>query len=199
MTDAERERLIKLSEECAKVIQIISKILLFGYDEVSVVNPVGPNNRRRLELELRDVCFWYNLMDISGDIDLDWIEDRIESKYDKAMQYSQFQVDSKWKNWVILGKIAYNKNLKLIACIEAYVTGLELHRELCNEFDKISSTEDELYITDPMITSRSTDHIFEVHNGWEIINLENLYECSIYQKGEWITPHTVEIIYEKNI
>lgn len=67
MTDAERERLYLLMEECCEVIQIAGKILRHGYDSYHP-DLKGPDNREMLERELGDVLFAMRLMRANGDI-----------------------------------------------------------------------------------------------------------------------------------
>ncbi len=73
LTPAETERLAILSEECGEVIQIIGKILRYGYESC---NPEGfhPPNRNLLIQELGDVFSIINLMNLKGDITYSKIE-----------------------------------------------------------------------------------------------------------------------------
>jgi len=95
MKEDQRERLIKLAEECGELVQLIMKTLQFGYEEHYPEDI--HNNRKRLELEIRDVLFWIRMMHDKDDINLNDIEELIDSKYDKAMKYTQHQKDSTWK------------------------------------------------------------------------------------------------------
>lgn len=55
LTPAEAERLAMLSEECAEVIQAVSKILRHGYESVNPLEPEKGTNREQLGRELIDV------------------------------------------------------------------------------------------------------------------------------------------------
>lgn len=55
LTPAEAERLAMLSEECAEVIQAVSKILRHGYESVNPLAPEKGTNREQLARELIDV------------------------------------------------------------------------------------------------------------------------------------------------
>jgi NTP pyrophosphatase (non-canonical NTP hydrolase) len=98
INEAQRERLIKLMEECAEVIHISAKILIYGYDEVNVKKPNGPTNKVRLEKEIGDVVFWTGMLALHNDINLAVSEKHSEKKIDKAMKYTQHQEGSKWNN-----------------------------------------------------------------------------------------------------
>jgi len=96
LSNAERERLTKLMEECAETIQIVSKIMLFGYDEVNALDPSGPSNRERLEQELGDIWYWKREMQQAKDISGVNVNERVFRKHKKAMQYTKYQPGSKW-------------------------------------------------------------------------------------------------------
>ena len=55
LTPAEAERLALLAEECAEVIQAVTKILRHGYESFNPDRPELGNNRSHLERELGDV------------------------------------------------------------------------------------------------------------------------------------------------
>jgi len=54
LTLAHQELLIKLQEECAEVIHVTSKILLYGLSDVNPLEPEGPSNVERLIKEIGD-------------------------------------------------------------------------------------------------------------------------------------------------
>ncbi len=68
LTPAELERLTILSEECAEVIQIVSKIQRHGYASVHPTDPDGPTNRMMLEKEIGDVLYMISFMEASHDV-----------------------------------------------------------------------------------------------------------------------------------
>ena len=72
MTDAERERLVLLIEECGEVIQAATKVLRHGYDSH---DPGGTiSNKEQLEKEIEEVAaialFMRHKMDIISSISL---------------------------------------------------------------------------------------------------------------------------------
>lgn len=99
MTNAQRERLIKLMEECAEVIQICSKTILYGYEEMGPIHKSeGLSNRERLENELLDVIFWIGMLTDADDIDENNIMDisKLEAKHKKILKYTRYQEGSQW-------------------------------------------------------------------------------------------------------
>ena len=52
LTPAENERLAILAEECAEVIQCVTKIMRHGYSSFNPSNVDAGNNREQLEKEL---------------------------------------------------------------------------------------------------------------------------------------------------
>jgi len=58
----------KLAEECAEVIQGVSKVLIFGQDEVyeSPENPDGLTNLQRLDGEITDVIAMLHILNCEG-------------------------------------------------------------------------------------------------------------------------------------
>ena len=87
---AERERIEKLAEECAEVVQICMKILRHGYESCNPFDPKRTSNRDLLNGELTDVSATLLDMRRKGDIPaLDAIEvsKRVEAKH----KYDHFQ------------------------------------------------------------------------------------------------------------
>ena len=93
---AETERLIKLQEECAEVIQIAAKVLIYGYEEVNILELDGPNNKERLEKELGDVIYWIEQMYLNKDINEVNILNHADAKHCKAKKYTRYQEGSEW-------------------------------------------------------------------------------------------------------
>jgi NTP pyrophosphatase (non-canonical NTP hydrolase) len=97
MNKAKQERLIKLAEECGELVEIIMKTLQYGYEEHYPGDPL--NNKERLQIEIRDVIFWIGMMDDLEDIDMyDLLkDDRMKVKYEKVLDYTQYQEGSRWR------------------------------------------------------------------------------------------------------
>lgn len=88
LTDSESERLTKLMEECAEIIQSVAKIQRFGYN--SVYN--GSSNRDRLENELCDLMLSFKMLLDSGDVSAERIDqyaDAKRSKLNANLRYNQ--------------------------------------------------------------------------------------------------------------
>ena len=71
LTDAERERLDILSEECGEIVQAIGKIGRHGYNSYHPSVPAchDRNNRRDLEREIGDFMGTLDVMITEGDLD----------------------------------------------------------------------------------------------------------------------------------
>lgn len=68
LTPSEDERLAKLCEEAAEVVQIGMKIMRHGYGSHNPDKPEDGNNRAQLERELRDLYKAATFMFERGDI-----------------------------------------------------------------------------------------------------------------------------------
>lgn len=68
LTPAQDERLAKLAEECAEVIQAVCKILRHGYDSRDPTKDGALTNRRDLEREVADVKIAITKLCLTGDI-----------------------------------------------------------------------------------------------------------------------------------
>lgn len=68
ITDAERERLVLLIEECGEVIHAATKILRHGYESFNPDAPELPNNREQLRKEITDLRTAMLFLWKSGDI-----------------------------------------------------------------------------------------------------------------------------------
>ena len=87
MTSQEKEVMDILQEECAEVIQAVSKISRFGLDNYKPGKP--KTNREHLEEELGDL---YAMINILHDMDIvSWtnIEKASEAKIEKLKQWSK--------------------------------------------------------------------------------------------------------------
>jgi NTP pyrophosphatase (non-canonical NTP hydrolase) len=78
MTPRNRETLVIAQEECAEVIQVISKIQRFGIDDA---------NRQKLTVEVGDLLCMVDLMIEQNLIDAD-LTPAIEAKRTKLKQWS---------------------------------------------------------------------------------------------------------------
>ena len=85
LTPAETERLDILAEECAEVIQAVSKIKRHGYESCHPNG--GPTNRRMLEKELGDVRLAEYLVIEAGDVQPDKIKQSEDDKYHSIKKY----------------------------------------------------------------------------------------------------------------
>ena len=84
--DKEREILLIAQEECAEVIQAISKCFRFGLDNVKPGKP--KTNREHLEEELGDLIAMLNIMCENGMVNYDAVEEAAKQKVQKLKQWS---------------------------------------------------------------------------------------------------------------
>lgn len=88
LTAAQTERLAILAEECAETIQMVNKILRFGWESVHPFSKDQRTNRERLSDELRDVLTATLLLIENKDIrreSLEW-----GPQYVKRLMMSEF-------------------------------------------------------------------------------------------------------------
>jgi len=78
LDEAGLERLVILAEECAEVIQVINKIIRFGYNSFHPEKAL--DNRDLLEKELGDVQLILSMMSSSGDISYSKVVDCMNVK-----------------------------------------------------------------------------------------------------------------------
>lgn len=94
-SDAERERLLKLIEECAEVQQAATKVLRHGYESwcppASPGAAVGETNRQALERELGDLRHATSLLFSGGDVDEGRVVDAFTDKLVRGGQWLHFQ------------------------------------------------------------------------------------------------------------
>lgn len=86
MNEKQREVLVIAQEECAEVIQEISKIFRFGIDNQ---HKSGIQHREKLEQEVGDLLAMIDLMFEHKLIDTDNVQDAIQSKKDKLKTWSK--------------------------------------------------------------------------------------------------------------
>lgn len=84
-----KEVLDILQEECAEVIQAVSKISRFGLDNYKPGKP--KTNREHLEQELGDVVAMITLLEMQGIIDQSAVEQAKIAKFEKLKKWSNIQ------------------------------------------------------------------------------------------------------------
>lgn len=89
LSDAERERLALLSEECAEVIQVIGKIFRHGFESTHPNG--GPNNRQLLAHEIGDMQLATQLCIDAKDFDNEEMLQSLERKVLSVQKYLHFQ------------------------------------------------------------------------------------------------------------
>lgn len=77
-----------LSEECAEVIQRVSKALRFGLYEIQPGQEL--DNEQRIELELTDLVAVIDLLEQFGVILMPYNKRRIAEKKTKVMQFAEY-------------------------------------------------------------------------------------------------------------
>lgn len=85
MNNTQREILVIAQEECAEVIQEISKIFRFGIDEL---HRDGMKHRAKLEMEVGDLLCMIDLMINNGIVSNDQIELAKANKQQKLKVWS---------------------------------------------------------------------------------------------------------------
>jgi NTP pyrophosphatase (non-canonical NTP hydrolase) len=86
MNDKQREILVITQEECAEVIQEISKIFRFGINQA---HKEGMLHQEKLETEVGDLLCMISLMTQHGLIRSDQVTTAIENKQTKLKQWSK--------------------------------------------------------------------------------------------------------------
>lgn len=92
LTPAEDERLAMLAEECAEVIQIISKIQRHGYESWHPDDPREMTNRVMLRREITDIAAVVSYMTDIGEIEAITIVN-IKDAWKRKLRYSHHQED----------------------------------------------------------------------------------------------------------
>lgn len=87
----EKEILNITLEECAEVIQCISKIFRFGIDSVNPKNPEY-TNKMHLTEEVGDLLCMLNLMILTGMVDKQDIDIAMGKKVSKLQQFSNINL-----------------------------------------------------------------------------------------------------------
>ena len=86
MNEKQREILVIAQEECAEVIQEISKIFRFGIDNQ---HKDGVTHQEKLEQEVGDVLCMINLLTAHGLVRPESVTKAIENKANKLKQWSK--------------------------------------------------------------------------------------------------------------
>lgn len=86
MDERQKEILIIAQEECAEVIQEISKIFRFGINET---HKDGMQHQEKLEMEVGDLLCMINLMTQHGLIRPAQVNAAVENKQSKLKQWSK--------------------------------------------------------------------------------------------------------------
>jgi hypothetical protein len=86
MNEKHREILVITQEECAEVIQEISKIFRFGIDNQ---HKDGMLHQEKLEMEIGDLLCMINLMTQYGLIRPDQVQASVQNKQQKLKQWSK--------------------------------------------------------------------------------------------------------------
>lgn len=97
-SDSESEVLNLIQEECAEVIQIISKIHRFGFDSYHPTDPTKEINRSRFESEMGDLLALVEIATHRKIVDFTRVLEHIESKKERLKTFSNvYANDSKPK------------------------------------------------------------------------------------------------------
>ena len=86
MNEKQRDILVITQEECAEVIQEISKIFRFGIDQQ---HKDGMMHREKLEQEIGDVLCMINLLTAHGLVRPEAVTQAVENKSTKLKQWSK--------------------------------------------------------------------------------------------------------------
>jgi NTP pyrophosphatase (non-canonical NTP hydrolase) len=86
MNEKHREILVITQEECAEVIQEISKIFRFGIDNQ---HKDGIKHQEKLEMEIGDLLCMINLLTAHGLVRPEAVTQAIENKSNKLKQWSK--------------------------------------------------------------------------------------------------------------
>jgi NTP pyrophosphatase (non-canonical NTP hydrolase) len=86
MNEKQREILVITQEECAEVIQEVSKIFRFGIDKQ---HKDGMLHQEKLEQEVGDVLCMINLLTSHGLVRHEFVTQAVENKANKLKQWSK--------------------------------------------------------------------------------------------------------------
>jgi NTP pyrophosphatase (non-canonical NTP hydrolase) len=94
MNENEHEILSITQEECAEIIQAISKVFRFGLD----TEWNGETNREHLEEELGDVMAMIHLLELSGIVSSEGVHQSSKRKMEKLSKWSNINIDKFCEN-----------------------------------------------------------------------------------------------------
>jgi len=86
MNDKQREILVITQEECAEVIQEISKIFRFGIDQL---HKDGMSHQLKLEMEIGDLMCMINLLTEHGVVTQQGINQSVQAKEIQLKKWSK--------------------------------------------------------------------------------------------------------------
>ena len=86
MNEKNREALVILQEECAEVIQAVSKCYRFGLDNA---HKSGASQRANLEMEVGDMLAMVDILVEQGILDQDGLELAMDKKKEKLKIWSK--------------------------------------------------------------------------------------------------------------
>ncbi len=89
LTDAQKERLYLLIEECSEVQKQACKILRFGYFDLHPITNI--DNTQIFEEEIGDLSACITLMINAGDVSRKMIDSQIPKKFKKFESFTRFQ------------------------------------------------------------------------------------------------------------
>lgn len=90
LTPAQAERLEMLAEEAAEVIQAVTKILRYGYNNYHPHDPHGPNNRDMLREEMMELAAVYWAMGDMEDLYANWFSG-LQHNWKRKLKYTHHQ------------------------------------------------------------------------------------------------------------
>jgi NTP pyrophosphatase (non-canonical NTP hydrolase) len=90
MDEQTKEVMDILQEECAEVIQAVSKISRFGFDNFKPGKP--KTNRQHLEEEIGDVLAMIDILQKMDEVSFNNIEAAREAKIEKLKQWSTIEI-----------------------------------------------------------------------------------------------------------
>lgn len=91
LTEAQAERLDILQEECAEIIQAVSKIKRFGFESTHPRFPEGQTNRDHLEEEIGNLFVILGFLERGEDVDPKKVEAHAHLKSETIGKYLRFQ------------------------------------------------------------------------------------------------------------
>lgn len=91
LTNAQKERLDLLQEECAEIIQAVSKIKRFGFEGKHPRKPEGQTNKEHLEAEIGGLAVVLELLLDAKDVSEDKCSEAVEYKQKTIRNFTKYQ------------------------------------------------------------------------------------------------------------